>query len=85
MTMQGPRVTLVRSDYVPEGTLTHGQIRIIRGSPWTPEILYDLLCYGEQQGLGQFRSGSYGRFQITAWEMKRFVDGDDSPAKKPKK
>lgn len=61
MTMQGPRVTLARSDTVNEGTSFDCEIKFIEGEV-TEKILLQLLEYGQLQGLGQFRSGSYGRF-----------------------
>jgi hypothetical protein len=67
MTMQGPRVTLARSDTVNEGTSFECELRLIEGEV-TEKILLQLLDYGQLQGLGQFRSGSYGRFTYEVLE-----------------
>ena len=63
MTMQGPRVTLARSDYINEQTVIGFQIKIIENKEITPELIMKLLDYGEYCGLGQFRNGGYGRFR----------------------
>ena len=63
MTPQGPRVSLIRSDFVRAGTgfkfdivmyPTHKEI--------TLELINTLLGYGKFMGFGQFRNGGYGRF-----------------------
>lgn len=61
-TAQGPRVTLARSDIVNAGTELNCELVIVGGKEVTEELLLKLLDYGKFQGLGQFRSGSYGRF-----------------------
>ena len=63
-TMQGPRVTLVRSDYIKEGTKIEFIIKLLKHKEITWEIIDELLRYGELQGLGQFRNGGYGRFKV---------------------
>lgn len=72
MTMQGPRVTVVRSDYVDAGTEFSCRLLLLRGQipqkggakdEITEEVLRTLLDYGRFKGLGQFRNGSYGRFE----------------------
>lgn len=61
MTMQGPRVGLARSEELPAGTTLTAEFHVLK-----PEIneslLRELLDYGEYQGLGQWRSGSWGSF-----------------------
>lgn len=61
-TMQGPRVTLVRSDQVAEGTKFKCEIIVLDGNRITEAKLRKWLDYGAFMGLGQFRNGSYGRF-----------------------
>ncbi len=64
MTMQGPRVTLARSDYVRAGCGVKFTIKFIE-SPALKKmdaLIEECLKYGELKGLGQFRNGSYGRF-----------------------
>jgi hypothetical protein len=74
MTMQGPRVTVVRSDCVPEGTSFEIKIKILENevsarsksksaTNINREVIDTLLQYGQFKGLGQFRNGSYGRFE----------------------
>lgn len=64
MTMQGPRITLARSDYVKEGTTISFEIHYLRTAKIRAKLLRHLLEYGRYKGLGQFRGGSYGRFEI---------------------
>lgn len=65
MTMQGPRVTLARSDMLREGCSVKFQVEIIENKESINEAwVRELFQYGRFQGLGQFRNGSYGRFEI---------------------
>lgn len=65
-TMQGPRVTLARSEMLPEGTRFSCGVEILEKGAITEEILRDLLDYGYYRGLGQWHnSGSYGTFRYT--------------------
>ncbi len=64
MTMQGPRVTLVRSDYIDAGTELVATIRILKNKEVTGDIIHEILEYGRYRGLGQFRNGSYGQFSF---------------------
>ena len=61
MTMQGPRVSLARSEQLPEGTHLECVVTVLK-----PEIglslLKELLDYGQFQGFGQWRSGGFGTF-----------------------
>lgn len=63
-TMQGPRVTLVRSDYVNAGTVIKCQLKVY-GDVITEDMLRAILDYGEDKALGQFRNGGYGRITYT--------------------
>jgi len=65
-TMQGPRVTLARSDYIAIGTEITFQIGWIGHKEISEKLLMELLSYGELQGLGQFRNGGYGRFTVVS-------------------
>lgn len=67
MTMQGPRVSLARSEMLPAGTRFSCKI-VSLGTLITEEILRDLLDYGQFKGFGQWRNGSYGRF---TYELQR--------------
>lgn len=61
-TMQGPRVTVVRSDYLDTGTEFSFKVHVLK--PEFAEYLQPRLDYGKYQGLGQWRNGSYGRFEV---------------------
>jgi hypothetical protein len=70
MTMQGPRVTVVRSDYVDAGTRFTAQILVLDNKEINGEVLREILSYGRFRGLGQFRNGSYGRFVFEMAELR---------------
>jgi len=55
--MQGPRVSLARSDYVD------------KVKDWR-QVIITLLAYGSLKGLGQWRSGGHGSFEIVS------IDGE---------
>jgi hypothetical protein len=63
-TAQGPRVGLARSEMLPEGTKFKCIIEVYR-SQINYDILRDLLTYGSNKGIGQWRNGGYGRFDFT--------------------
>lgn len=63
-TMQGPRVTLARSDYINAGMKLKFEIHWIAKSPVTFKMIETLFAYGEYKGIGQFRNGSYGQFKV---------------------
>lgn len=63
-TMQGPRVTLARSEMIPEGTKFTCGIEVLEAGPINEDVLRDLLDYGYYRGLGQWHnSGAYGTFK----------------------
>lgn len=64
LTMQGPRVTLARSEMVQAGAEIAFDVTILQGKV-TLDQVEELLGYGQFLGLGQFRTGSFGRF---TWE-----------------
>ena len=81
-TAQGQRVTLAKSEVLPAGTEFTFTVKVMDGSPFTKEVLEQLLSYGEMVGLGQWRgSGGKGQFQVVS-----LTDlGDEAKAKKKKK
>ena len=63
MTAQGPRVSLARSEQLPTGTLFECSLKVYAGSISEP-LLRDLLSYGSDKGMCQWRTGGKGRFQF---------------------
>jgi len=61
----GPRVALLRSETVPVGTKISFTIEVLDGSPISRDILVDLLSYGENIGIGQWRNSGKGSFTFT--------------------
>lgn len=66
LTAQGPRVSLARSDFIASGTEITFDIKLIGHKEITLDVLQKLLEYGQFQGLGQFRNGGYGRFEVVS-------------------
>ena len=64
MTMQGPRVTLARSDYINAGKELEFTLVLLPHKEVTEEVIMRLFEYGKLMGLGQFRNGSYGSFEV---------------------
>jgi|Deesub1362A_J573_1020465.scaffolds.fasta_scaffold04192_7 hypothetical protein len=62
-TMQGPRVCLARSEYVEAGKEITIKITLFPHKELSWDLIETLLDYGRFMGLGQFRNGSYGRFE----------------------
>ena len=70
MTMQGPRVSVMRSDMINPGREYMFELRVLEGSVVTEKVLRDILSYGELTGLLQWRNGGYGRFKVTSFVKK---------------
>lgn len=67
MTMQGPRVSLKRSDTIlPGAELTFTVSILPLGKEITQEHVESWLQYGELCGLGEWRNASHGRFELIA-------------------
>lgn len=64
MTARGPRVTLARSDTLPEGTTLGFTIECLKNKGIGLDEIREALDYGRYEGLGQWRSGGYGRFEV---------------------
>ena len=67
-TPQGERVSLARSDTVKEGRIFDCEIHVLAPGVISETTIRKILDYGQYQGLGQFRSGSFGRFD---YELKK--------------
>lgn len=70
MTARGPRVSLARSDVINAGRKFKVEVRVLRESVISEKTLQAILDYGQYQGLGQWRTGGYGRFAYTLSEVK---------------
>ena len=60
-TMQGPRVALASSEAAPVGSTMEFTVTILGAMP-DDDVLTEWLDFGAFKGLGQWRSGGYGRF-----------------------
>lgn len=60
-TMQGPRTSLARSEQLPDGSWFECVLKIYDG-PISEPLINDLLSYGADVGIGQWRGGGRGRF-----------------------
>lgn len=73
MTMQGPRVSLSRSEMIPAGAVVKCKVTLIDtpSSKINEAILRDLLDYSAMKGLLQWRnSGCYGQYEYELDECK---------------
>lgn len=70
MTMQGPRVSVMRSDMINPGRHYTLELQLLEGSKVTEEALKAILSYGEYSGLLQWRNGGYGRFEVLNFVKK---------------
>lgn len=61
-TMQGPRVSLARSELISAGTSFFVEIDLIPGAPITEAMIRQCLDYGKFKGIGQWRNSGKGRF-----------------------
>ncbi len=68
LTARGPRVCLAKSDVISAGGKINLQLKVLEGAGITKNLLAEVLAYGELQGLGCFRGGSYGRFSVLDFE-----------------
>ena len=60
---QGPRVALTSSAMIPAGSTADFRLKIVNGKEITLDLLREWLDYGQNIGLGQWRSSSfYGTF-----------------------
>lgn len=70
-TMQGPRIALARSEQLNPGAVLEFTVKLLTGTNekskkmLTAENLKDGLTYGAMRGFGQWRSGGFGRHELT--------------------
>lgn len=69
-TMQGPRVSIAVSEALDPPVELAFRIGLVRGCRITEEHLHDILSYGALEGLGQWRSGGWGRFTYDLREVR---------------
>lgn len=65
-TPRGERTALAKSDTLPVGTTIEFDVEVLGAI--TEAMLREWFTYGSRMGLGQWRSGSYGRFE---YEMEK--------------
>jgi hypothetical protein len=70
-TPKGYRVSLARSDAFNEDMEIEFHLIILEHKEVTPELIEALFEYGEFSGLGQYRKGSYGRFELVSFEESK--------------
>lgn len=61
-TPQGERVALAYSDTIPEASTIEFGLTILDDKTITQEVLEEWFTYGRYMGIGQWRSGGWGRF-----------------------
>lgn len=70
MTMQGPRVSVMRSDMINPGRQYTLELQVLEKGKVTEAALRAILSYGELSGLLQWRNGGYGRFTVVSFKKK---------------
>lgn len=68
MTMQGPRVSLARSEQIPAGTTLTFSVHVVKEGEITRKVIETILDMGRWKGLGQWRNGSWGTFSYAIKE-----------------
>lgn len=69
MTAQGPRVSVAKSDHIHTGRVIKCEFHVLKPKLFPLKVLKEILEYGKYCGLGQFRNGSYGRFDYEIKEL----------------
>jgi len=62
MTAKGPRISLVKSEILPEGTEFQFTLKVMKNSPLKEDVIKNLFDYGQLSGLGQWRNSGCGQF-----------------------
>jgi len=64
----GPQSTLGRSEYIEAGNEIEFIIKLLEHKELKPDVILELLEYGQLKGLGQWRNGGYGSFGVVDFE-----------------
>jgi hypothetical protein len=64
MSPVGPRVCIAKSDLVNAGTILDFDLKIVPNKDIDMSTIDQIMKYGQLCGIGQFRNGSYGRFEV---------------------
>jgi hypothetical protein len=70
LTPQGPRVALIRSDYIKAGKILEFEITLVGHPEISWATIETLLKHGQHMGLGQFRNGGFGQFELLGFCKK---------------
>ena len=62
-TPMGPRSAILASEIIPAGSYIDITVEIFT-SILNVDVVMELMTYGKYQGIGQWRNGSYGRFEF---------------------
>lgn len=88
-TVKGERITIVKSDQIPEGSEFSFTVKILGGI--SKKIMKELFDYAELRALGQWRNAGYGTFTVVAIEYVGDDPGETEgetakkkPGRKPK-
>ena len=68
MTAQGPRVSLAKSEQVPEGSSIEFNLIVRKGSPLKEEHIKEIFENGAFCGIGQWRNAGYGMFEVVEFQ-----------------
>ena len=65
--LMGPQSTLGRSEYINPGNEIEFSINLLNNKDVKPDDIKEILEYGQLKGLGQWRNGGYGAFEVVAF------------------
>lgn len=68
-TMRGPRVMLATSDVVDKGTEMSFEIHVLKNKEVDGDTVRSLLDFGQHRGIGQWRSGGFGVYEVIRFEL----------------
>jgi len=67
-TAQGERISLAKSEVLPEGTEFSFTLEILENSPLEESHMKEIFSYGALKGLGQWRNAGFGQFHVVSFE-----------------
>jgi hypothetical protein len=61
---QGKRTAIARSEFLNPGVALDFSVKLLKHKEITMRTIEELLEYGSLHGMGQFRNGGYGCFEV---------------------
>ncbi len=87
-TLQGPRVAIATSDVMNRGAELSFTVRVLPNADVTPDVIQEILNWGQYRGMGQWRTGGWGLYELVEFRVNAPVLAtapDKAPRKRAKK